>query len=162
MRITRPLYLAISLFFHKIWPSHLPQMRLLPEVPIIMSMNYQSISNGEEKAYHPIWNAGPASVFTAHVCEIVPKQWQSATRSIYACRARWKHHKKKKNPAGVQTFSGSVLQINRNLTNFFTLSAVNLRPPPSTLSTHTQERGRTSKIWEYIHMEATDERMRKV
>lgn len=54
--------------------------------------------------------------------------------------------KKKKNPAGVQTFSGSVLQINRNLTNFFTLSAVNLRPPPSTLSTHTQERGRTSKI----------------
>lgn len=29
----------------------------------------------------------------AHVFEIIPKQWQNATRYIYACRLRLKHYK---------------------------------------------------------------------
>lgn len=90
--------------------SHLPQMQLLPEVAIIMSMNYQSISNGEEKAYHLIWYTQPTTVFIAHVCEIVPKQWRSATRSIYACRACLQRHQKLHCSLLIKNFQGSGLR----------------------------------------------------
>lgn len=113
MRITQPLYLVMAVFFikYRLQSSHLPQMQLLPEVPTIMSMNYQSISNGQEKAYHPMWNTGPTSVFIAHVCEIVPKQRQSATRSIYARRPCLKHQKKIHHSLPLELFWGLFCKL---------------------------------------------------
>lgn len=123
---------------HKYGPqsSRLPQMQPLPEVSIIMSMSYQSISNGRKRHIIPYEIQGQHPSSLHFPVKLFPNNDRAPLKASI--------------PAGLiknavtpphWTFSGDVLQINRNPTDssenldFFTLSNENLLPPPPTLST---------------------------